>query len=91
MPTTRPLTLADAIEAMARAELDEDAPIPAIARAVETLTPHLTAEKRNLWWWELKHCITRADATQGGPAWDEAGIDWDDRAKEALDVLTGSE
>lgn len=91
MPTKTPLTLADALEAMARAELDEDTSIPAIARAVETLTPHLTAEKRNLWWWELKHCITRADASQGGAAWDEVGVDWDDRVKEALDFLTGSE
>lgn len=91
MQTTDTPTLADALEAMARAELDEDTPVPAITRTVEALTPHLTAEKRNLWWWELKHCLTRADASQGGPAWDEVGVDWDDRAKEALDVLTGTD
>ncbi|TDC58575.1 hypothetical protein E1281_01080 [Actinomadura sp. KC345] len=91
MHATESPTLADALEAMARAELDEDATVPPITRAVETLTPHLSAERRDLWWWELKHCLTRADASEGGPAWDEAEIDWHDRAKEALDVLTGND
>ncbi|MWA07410.1 hypothetical protein F8568_045220 [Actinomadura sp. LD22] len=90
MTTTTAPTLADALEAMARAELDEDAPVPAITRAVEALTPHLDAERRDLWWWELKRCLTRADDAQGGPAWDETGVDWPERAAEALDVLTGT-
>jgi len=92
MHTTETPTLADALEAMARAELDENTTVPAITRAVEALTPHLTPQKRNLWWWELKNCITRADATNGsGPAWDEVGVDWDDRTREALNVLTGND
>lgn len=39
LDTTEPLTLADALEAMARAELDEDTTVPAITRAMEALTP----------------------------------------------------
>lgn len=91
MQTTAP-TLADALEALARSEMDEGAPVPAITRALETLTPHLTAYRRDLWWDELKRCLDkRQQAGDYGPAWDEAGIDWGERVKEAIDVLTGTD
>lgn len=84
-------TLTDALEAMARAELDEAATVSAITRTVEALTPHLDAERRDLWWRELKHCLARTDDAECGPAWDEIGIDWADRVAEALGVLAGHE
>lgn len=88
----KPATLGDAITAMAEAELDEYTvrPIPVMWTALTAITPHLDDDKRLLWWTELKHCLDRAKETaDSGPRWDEVGIDWDDRAAEALQMLTG--
>jgi hypothetical protein len=92
MPTARRTReFTDAFEAMAFSEIDEDVDAaPAIRRAVETLTPHLEAQARDTWWDELKHCLVRRIAAeQGNGAWNENGIDWDERVAEALGVLCG--
>lgn len=92
---TQPLALADALAAMAQSEMDEaglTGSIPAIARAVQALTPHLPAERRDLWWGELKSCMNSAQAADEGNApWHDHGVDWDVRVAEALHVLAGDE
>jgi hypothetical protein len=90
MPTTTN-PLAEVLTTLARAELDQETPDINIGSLVATLTPRLDDDKRELWWGELLRCLERAAATrESGPAFDEAGVDWDERAAEALEFLTGT-
>ena len=86
-----PPTIADAFTAMARAELRQGGNVPAIQYTVKQLTPHLTAESRDVWWYSLKHRLDRLEPACGvGPATDEAGTPWKDLVTEALEVLAGA-
>ncbi|MFC5744763.1 hypothetical protein [Actinomadura rugatobispora] len=96
---TRPLTLADAFEAMANVELQEQdrdeklVTVPAIQSVLEPLTIHLLPDGRDLWWGEFKRClVARQRAENGDAPWhDGAGVDWDARVAEALERLTGGD
>jgi hypothetical protein len=87
----KPLTLADAFVAMARAEANEGGNDPLVQDVVVTLTPHLTGTQRAVWWFGLRRALDGLQPACGiTPAFDASSEDYKTALTSALEALTGA-
>jgi hypothetical protein len=92
-------TLADALVAMALADIDDCPPgrkfrdhtNDAVWSTLRALTPHMSDEQAAGWWDELKKWVEarRYEEDTGRRRFTDEGVDIDDRIDEAIEFLTG--